>query len=366
MKPEEFHVRQDQNHMATTFELIICCETKDLVLAEQTLDEAHILIESLERELSEFLGSSPVYRLNHSAPGKIISLPPSTASLMQKSFTIATLTQNAFNPLAKSAKAGTVHYSLETQTALRSDSNTHLSFGAIGKGFALDQVSTLLDKRGFKNYLLSAGGSSIVLSGFAGEGIPWDWAWSWKKDSDGSALGVPFTHVQGSKIALGISGTHEQGDHLIDANGKRTAHMKSALVAHNHAAEADALSTALFVSGWTNSSNFLKESDVRGAAIIDASEVPHWSHGFQAQWGSIAAKTLVIFTGMVFWVSRAMAASADDSVDLSSLEGSSFTPYVIERDSRWIILPLFMLAFSLLHLIQFRRKNFKTKVKETP
>lgn len=351
--------------MATTFELIIRCEKKDLGRAEQTLEQAHALIETLEKELSEFQGSSPIYRLNHSTPGKIIPLAPSTASLMQKSFTIASLTENAFNPLAKSPKTGTVHFSVETQTAIRSDADTHLSFGAIGKGFALDQVSALLDKQGFKNYLLSAGGSSIILSGFAGERTPWDWAWSWKRDVDGAALGIPFSHAQGTKIALGISGTHEQGAHLIDTAGNRTTLIKSALVAHSHAAEADALSTALFISGWTKGNAFLKESDVRAAAIIDEAEIPHWSQGFQVQWGSIATKAFVTFSGIFFWVTNSIAASSDDSVDLSSMDASSFTPYVIERDGRWIILPLFMLAFTLLHLIQVRRKNFKTKMKET-
>jgi thiamine biosynthesis lipoprotein len=352
--------------MATTFEFVIRCEKADLESAQQVLEHAHAVVDQLERELSEFLASSPIYRLNHSVPGKIIPLAPSTAGLLQKSFNIASLTQNAFNPLAKSTKAGTVHFSVDTQTALRSDSGTHLSFGAIGKGFALDQISTLLDDRGFKNYLLSAGGSSIVLSGFASEGNPWQWAWSWKKDGEGAALGVPFTHVQGNKIALGISGIHEQGAHLIDVDGKSTVHIKSALVAHSHAAEADALSTALFVSGWNKGNVFLKKSEVRGAAIIDASDVPYWSEGFQTQWGSIATKAIVIFSGLFFWIANSMAANADDSVDLSSMEGPSFTPYVIERDSRWIILPLFMLAFSLLHLIQVRRKTFKTKTKETP
>lgn len=41
---------------------------------------------------------------------------------------------------------------------------------------------------------------------------------------------------------------------------------------------------------------------------------------------------------------------AEDAVDLSALGTSDFTPYIFERDSRWIFLPLFALFLVIIHL----------------
>lgn len=52
---------------------------------------------------------------------------------------------------------------------------------------------------------------------------------------------------------------------------------------------------------------------------------------------------------------------AEEAVDLSALGMSDFSPYLVEREPLWILLPLAVLALVFVHLIKpNRRKNEKS------
>jgi thiamine biosynthesis lipoprotein ApbE len=62
--------------------------------------------------------------------------------------------------------------------------------------------------------------------------------------------------------------------------------LRSALVAHPSATWADALSTALFVSGWEDSmKRFEALAPAPALAVIDESGTPRWNGLFQNLWG---------------------------------------------------------------------------------
>jgi FAD:protein FMN transferase len=353
------HVRLDQNHMATTFQFRISCESEKAALADRTLTHAHALVTRLENELTEFKEQSPVYQLNHLPQSTPIKMAASTLDLLEKSEALRQLTAGSFSPYAKSKTHSSTPFSWNkaTQTALKNHDGAWLGFGAIGKGYALDQVRLLVESQGFHDYVLSAGDSSLIISGQAGPYEPWKWGWSWKKDQDGEALGIPFAHHIGSAVAIGVSGLHEKGKHIIDPNsGGTAASHKSALVACDSAAEADALSTAFFVSGWEKGMAFVKNM-VRtpAVALMPEDETPVWNGFFEKLWGPVAAALATIS----FWTAQA---GADEGIDLSSLGGNDFTPYVIDRSPYWILLPILSIALVLLHLKKLRRNTVKPKI----
>lgn len=404
IKPMEIlHVRHDRNHMATTFELVVSCEPARSQLADRLLAQAHAEIASLELELSEFHPESPVHRLNHAATDERVPVPASVLELLERSSSLRERTAGRFDPEAKSDAPvlGTrrVHWDARQGVAWRSDARARLSFGAIGKGYALDRVRLLLEQAGFHDFLLTAGGSSIVISGFAAPGDPWRWGWSWRKDAQGIPLGIPLTHASGHAIAIGVSGTHEKGEHIVYA-GYRPASappLKSALVAHASAADADALSTALFVGGWESSGSIESASTAASAlACVGDDEHLRWNAAFQTIWGSLdrfsrrgssVGKALLLALSLAIGLaaptlpvraddaaaSAAPAAaptsateetaapasetasatsepSAEESLDLDALGGASFTPYVTERKPLWALAPAAMILFVLLHL----------------
>lgn len=268
--------------MATTFELQISCEDSRVRHARQILVEAHREIARLERELSEFREGNSVALLNIEKAYVPVALSADVRELLQISERLRLESEGAFNPLCKSREEGAVLVSACGQNFFKTADGVHLSFGAVGKGYALDRVKLLLDQAGFSNYLLSAGGSSVLISGFAAPGTPWQWAWSWKKGAGAEYLGRKFVHHSGRPIALGVSGTMEQGQHILGGRGEAL----SALVAHGSAARADALSTALFVLGWDNFGILRDPLQASPVALIDSEENLRWNGDFQTAWGS--------------------------------------------------------------------------------
>jgi len=132
-----------------------------------------------------------------------------------------------------------------------------LNPGAIGKGWALDRVMDLLRDRGVDNALVHGGASSVRARGVHGPGLPGRRGW---------AVGVRHPLRPGRRLAtvyladaaLGTSGSGTQFfidrgrrlGHILDPrSGLPAAGVLSATVIAGSAAEADSLSTALYVLG---------------------------------------------------------------------------------------------------------------------
>lgn len=348
--------------MATTFDFRISCESKLTALADRTLEAAHRMVTQLEAELSEFKPESPVYQLNHAKPGERIVFTPSAYELLLKSMEVSRQTQRAFNPLAKSKDVAGLNWDPVTREVWRLSEGTWLGFGAIGKGYALDRVRTLVEDAGFENYILSGGGSSVVMAGLEGPQRPWQWGWSWKKNESGENLGLSLVHHEGKRIALGVSGTHEKGNHLISTDGPLRSALKSAVIATQSATEADALSTALFVSGWDQLKSGFKDLALPpGAAWIDETETPHWNGTFHNLWknslGSLLMFAAAFLGGLLSLSLTAQKALCDESIDLGAGDGANaFTPYLFDRSPIWVLLPIAFFLVVLLHLKKTKPK----------
>lgn len=286
------HVAISRGHMATRFELTVSCPRFRATVARRVLEEAHQQIAQLEAELSEFLPSSPISRLNRAPVGKRVPIGPSAVDLLERCHQLREQTGGAFDCLAKSLGPfqRPPEVAWDRSSAWRITPETHIGFGAIGKGYALDRVRTCLEREGFSDYLLVAGGSSIVMSGFAAPGEPWRWAWSWSRDAMGRPLGIGFTHITGDPVAIGVSGTQERGNHLIDPRTRRPVTDRvSALVGCGSAAEADALSTALFVMGWSDGGARVAQLLTHPAlGIIEPGDQAYWNPRFEQWWGPCA------------------------------------------------------------------------------
>lgn len=341
--------------MATTFELTVSCLEKDSDRAGRILDLAHQRVTQLESELSEFDPASPVSRLNQAKAGERISVPESVVDLLSLSRKLLQSTERAFDCTFRSrysepVPAGYFGIACDGKSAWKLKDETRLGFGAIGKGYALDQVALLLEQNGFFDYRLGCGGSSWIFSGFQAPGQDWAWAWSWSKDGGGRPLGLKFKNRTGNRVAIGISGTQEQGEHIayhlnlrsnlgsnLGSSHETEPAPLSALVASRSCAESDALSTALFAT-----KGKCKAAWSQPAAWIDFAGVPSWNGAFQNIWGALGAVLIFIFLPLMTY--------ADEAVDLSTMGANDFTPYSFERNNLWLILPIFVLLVILLHL----------------
>lgn len=324
-------VRVSQNHMNTTFHFIV--STREPRRAKAVLEEAQRRMTVLEHELSEFLPGSPVYQINHVRAFEKIPVTKSFLEVWNLAQTAHQIS-SGFDSLVKS-RAKHSGIQMKSGFAWRTDDETHVSFGAIGKGYAIDEARLLIIQEGFSDYCLNAGGSSLAFAGFKFEGVPWDFAWSWE-----NGQGISLLHSSGDNVCIGVSGLITQQAHLIDPSSKTScAGCLTSLVGHPSAAMADALSTAVFVRGFDAAIQELSKMTFRPAiAVIENDKRPRWNGLFRHWWGAIA-----------FFLCTVGVAD-DEVIDFSDL--SDFTPYLHDTNAAWILLPLLTLLWVFWHLQQ--------------
>lgn len=248
-----------KRHMATDFDFEVVVDSGRLRAADSVLIESHGIVSRIESEITEFRDTSPVWRLNHSQ-GEWIEAPAHLLTLLRLGSRFMAETHGYFDLFAKSKKKipiSALEVDLSGKRIRRLDPELHLSFGAIGKGYALDSVRSLLEQQGFSDFRMNSGGSSWIFSGRNPLGEPWKVAWAWKKDEDGDLAGKVLSLASQDATAIGISGTLEQGNHFFHEGVSPATRIQSAFYAGRSAAEADAFSTAVFIGAGLESENIL-------------------------------------------------------------------------------------------------------------
>jgi thiamine biosynthesis lipoprotein len=231
------------NHraMATYFEVRIADEER--TYAAQAAQAALDLLDKLESHLSRFRANSDIVRITRLAPGEKMRLSQPTFDCLEIAKKMELATLGGFSATAAAMQTQTSlpqWHLLPEEPAIQCDSGRlHFDLGAIGKGFALDQMAELLRSWDCPSFLLVAGGSSI-LSG----GPPKDTAgWSCGLGDDHAPQRFFLTHA-----SLSGSGLAVKGGHILDPRtGQPAVRQNRAWALADTAAESDALSTACMV-----------------------------------------------------------------------------------------------------------------------
>ncbi len=266
--------------MACEFEIVLNAGQYEsgTEIALDSLD----LVERLESQLSYFRSDSQISQLNRTAAEEPVPVEEGLFSLLAFAAEIHAETEGAFDltatPLWKAwgfaRRQGRVPDDHEIVEALKAvggssvelnadDKTVHflkpgleLNLGSIGKGYALDRVSKLLDAAGIHDYLIQGGQSSVIARGTRFSG----------SRPDGWLVGLGHPLHPGDRIgyvrvrdrSMGTSGSASQFfrhkgrrySHIIDPRtGQPAEGGLSATVLAADATRADALSTAFFVMG---------------------------------------------------------------------------------------------------------------------
>ena len=269
----EFWIRVHRTAMACRFEIILPGDAAgDIGAAREALDA----IDAIEAALSIYREDSQVAALNRLAADGAVPVSAGILDLLLRSRDLHAATSGAFDvtstPLSRawgfSRREGRLPAPSEIEAALSCvgmdklaldeargtvrflKAGVELNFNAIGKGYALDSVASGLRRRGVRNALLSAGGSSVLAIGGGRRGFA--------VDVRSSHLSAPLVRLHLRDAALGTSGAGEQ---FFEADGRRFGHVLdprtgwpaggalSVSVVADDAATADALATAYFVGG---------------------------------------------------------------------------------------------------------------------
>jgi len=257
--------------MATTWEIRLPGD--DPTYARQAAGEAFREVDRLERLLSRFQEGGEVWCVNHLREGEEFRLSEETHGCLLRALRMQEITGGAFHPglggvmdrvrsggdweseLAAVARGClALDDSLPLVVCVRE--GFQLDLGAIGKGYALECVRTLLSDWGFSTMLLNAGGSSLLGAGTA-----------WEIRLHGDAV-RPTVFLR--DLAVGSSGLSVQGRHMVDVRtGTRDPRHHRSWAFCRNAADADALSTAAMFMDAAEIASALEALGSPGAVLLE-------------------------------------------------------------------------------------------------
>lgn len=302
--------------MATTFQILL--NARQYPQGPDAAIAALDLIEALEDQLTVYRDHSEVMHVNRQAFSGPAPVEPGLFALFEQAAQLHDETGGAFDitagPLAKVwgfyrrqgaipsdddlaaalARVGMKHVTLDADahTVRFGREGMEINLGAIGKGYALDRAAELLVAAGVNDFVIHGGASSVLARGSrspasdgtrgAGRG---DSAQDAEPATVGWDIGIGDPQRPGERLALidlrdravGTSGAAFQFfrhggrryGHVIDPRtGWPADGVLSATVVAPTAAEADALSTALYVLGVDEAEELVARREGTAAILV--------------------------------------------------------------------------------------------------
>ena len=302
--------------MGTTYSVKVVGATVDDVQLAALIDERLLRINQL---MSTYMPASELSQFNDAPTDVWFDVSPETLAVIALSTEIATLSEGSFDvtvgplvnlwgfgpqqipdhvPSAAEIEAirdrvGFTHLQVRPG-ALRKDAALYVDLSAIAKGFAVDEIVSLLEARGLVNYLVEVGGEIRARGKNPGGQI-----WRVAIELPDASQRRPYQVVELADMSMATSGDYrnyfEQGgvrfSHTIDpATGSPIRHnLASVTVLAKSAARADAMATAINVMG---ADRGLALAEAQGLAVF---VILKQADGFEARHSSAFAPYLSTF-----------------------------------------------------------------------
>jgi len=281
--------------MGTSVEVILW--GSDPEPSAKAVDRAYAEIKRIEEQLSVWRRESKVSEINRSAGEKPVQVPAELFELIRESIRISRASDGAFDitvqglgdlwdfrspvfrvPDAEAVRARLnlidyrkIRLQQEISTVFLEKSGMQISLGGIAKGYAVDRTVEVLRESGIKGGIVSAGGDLLAF-GKREDGGAWKVGVRNPRDPSKNICVIPV-----SNLAVATSGDYERYrmaggrryHHIIDPRtGYPSRGCMSVTVVAEHALEADALATAVFVLGPEEGRALLEKfPDVEGIIV---------------------------------------------------------------------------------------------------
>lgn len=240
-------LRLGRRAMACLFEVIAVGDDEPLL--RSAAEEALAEIDRLDDQLSRFLPTSEVSRLN--AAGRAERVEPGLYALLRRACEIRDMTGGAFD-VAPGMKLSSGRVTLDRP----------IDLGAIGKGYALDRAAAILRARGVTTALLHGGSSTILAMGRWPVGIV--------DPRDGRRRGRVTLVDRALSASSGLGKIVDGRGHIVDPRTGREPDTIGAWSMAPNATDADALSTAFCVMD--DVAGFIAAHPAYGAIVQSADE----------------------------------------------------------------------------------------------
>lgn len=265
--------------MATRFSIVIPDHPDEY--ARQATAAAWRELDRLESELSRYVESSDIGRANRLGCGGSIRIGHDALQCLLLAAEFTVVTGRAFDPAYASEHASdetrdAPPFTLDPDAHLLTShsSQLHLDLGAIGKGYALDQLAGVLRDWDIHVACLQSGGSTALTIGAPAQHVGWP---------IGIGEGPSYRTLNLSNQAISGSGIAVKGPHVVDPRTHLPApRQRRTWALAETAAASDALSTAFFVMDDAGIAQFCAEHAEYGGAIA-TSEADIVYHGALAR-----------------------------------------------------------------------------------
>jgi thiamine biosynthesis lipoprotein len=241
--------------------------------ARQAARAAFEEVDRIEKELSRFIASSDVSQINRLRAGESVRVGIATFECLQLAKRVHEETNGAFDVTIGALLGGAKDQSARHfgMHLLRINETEHsvgvetegvmIDLGAIGKGYAVDQIAAILHDWSIEDALIHSGESTVLALS------SWEVAMR-DPERQEKVLG----HVQLHDRALSGSGLLLHGQHIIDARTGRPAEGKRGTWAlAPSGAESDALSTAFMVMSTAEVEEYCRaHQDVSAMLVVGA------------------------------------------------------------------------------------------------
>ena len=274
------------------------------------------LLTGFSQYLSTYIPTSDISKFNQQ--NQLETLSPYLHTVLKKSKEIYQLSKGAFDPTVmplvnlwgfgyqKTTTFPDTSLVMETRksvgfdkikftkTTLSSPEGMELGFGAIAKGYGVDLVGQLLDKKGITTYLIEIGGENLT-KGLKPDGVKWTLRILYPEKQ--RAMGQEaYCYVQLQDKAMATSGPYMQQkeiggikySHTIDPRTGFPVQQKllSICVLADDCMTADALATALNVLSIEEAKQFFQEHTQYDGMLLysdEKGEIKEFStQGFEA------------------------------------------------------------------------------------
>ena len=267
-------------------------------------------IKRIEKLLSEFLPDSETSKINQIASHQAIVIQEECFALIERSLAISALTKGAFDisvgPLKKLYDFKNSNFQMPLKSSIKktlrrvgyqkiklnhtdktirlNQKNMHLSFAAIGKGYASDRVKRMWQVAGVNSGYINASGD-LNTFGTTAEGEAWKIGISNPENPSKTLLYLPLHNA-----SVATSGDYEQhfwyqgqrfSHNLNPYTGRPLTGIKSVTVSSPSAELSDALATAVYVKGIKEGIAFINQLPDTHVLIIDDKNQIHFSKNIQ-------------------------------------------------------------------------------------
>jgi thiamine biosynthesis lipoprotein len=277
----------------------------DVIHAKGCIEEVMGEMEHINREMSPYIQTSELYRINLLAAKQPVKISQELFDLIQRSFYFSDISHGAFDitfasigyrydyrkhikPTDAQIKAALKeinyhHIKLDpTNRTIRFDmAGVRIDLGGIAKGYAVDKSIDLLRKCGIKDAMVTAGGDSRIIGDH--DGRPWMIGIKDPRNKKDSIVAIPLVNT-----AISTSGDYERYfikngvryHHILNPRTGKSVHStRSVTIIGPDATTTDGLSTTIFVMGPKDGMALVEKLKGIDAVIIDNQGQIHYSSG---------------------------------------------------------------------------------------